>query len=185
MSVIHLIDFENVHLAGLAGLGPLGEGDLAILFFSGTCPKLDQPAVDRLLGRGAGMRMQRVSTGTKNALDFQLASELGYLVRERGTSCRYRIVSNDKGFDCVAGYWQARGVSVERVGTCAPAGKKAGAAADGAAGRLTEADRPAEVERILSATRGKAAVNCELTRLYHDTRHAGRVYRIVKPRIRG
>ena len=189
MSTIHLIDYENVRSAGLAGLGPLGEGDLAVLFFSGARPKLDPAVNNRLLGRGAELRMQHVSTGTKNALDFQLASELGYLVRERGTSCQYRIVSNDKGFDCVVGYWRARGVSVKRAGACASAGKKAAAgkkakaAAETAAG-LTEKDVPAEVEKILATTRGKTAVNVALNRLYRDGKHAGRVYKIIKPRIK-
>lgn len=204
MSTIHLIDYENVRSAGLAGLGPLGEGDLAIVFFSDACRQLDLGAAARFLGSGASLRTEHVATGSKNALDFQLATKLGCLIGERGPtrrcfvdghglSRRYRIVSNDTGFDCVVGYWRERGVDVERVGTePVPEGPTASNAktcpSDGKEAKLTglrERDMPADVERILSTVRGKKDVLIALDRLYHDTQRSGRVYRIIEPRIKG
>ena len=203
MSTIHLIDFENVRSAGLAGLGPLGEGDQAIVFFSDACRQLDLGAAARFLGSGASLRTEHVATGSKNALDFQLASKLGCLIGERaptrrcftggrGLSRRFRIVSNDTGFDCVVGYWRERGVDVERVGT-EPASEGPGAPdtkACSSGGKemeltgLKEQDKPAEVERILATVRGKKSVLIALDRLYHDTQRSGRVYRVIEPRIK-
>lgn len=153
--------------------------------------------------------------GTPNALDFQLATELGRLAERHGTGCAFHIVSNDKGFDCLSPYWAERGCRVDRVGVdlekpkatvLRGGGAKAAAVPRGGSGKpkaaapaprggsgkraaaapipgLGKDDRPGEVAGILSTTRGKSNVNVALCRLYHDTKHAGRVYKIIKDRI--
>ena len=51
---------------------------------------------------------------SKNALDFQLATQLGYLIANQAANMYY-IVSKDKGFEILSGYWKSRGVSVTLI----------------------------------------------------------------------
>jgi len=56
-----------------------------------------------------------VAVGTKNALDFQLATYLGYLICEQqkeGIHPDYFIVTKDNGFTSLMVYWKAQGVPV-------------------------------------------------------------------------
>ena len=47
--------------------------------------------------------------GTKNALDFQLSSYLGYIIRENEDKpYNYYIVSKDKGFECIINFWKKK-----------------------------------------------------------------------------
>lgn len=50
----------------------------------------------------------------KNALDFQLASQLGHLIREDNLATFF-IVSKDKGYDCLNTYWKEQHVAVKRI----------------------------------------------------------------------
>ena len=56
----------------------------------------------------------KVDVGSKNALDFQLATQLGYLIANKAAELYY-IVSKDKGFEILSGYWKNRGVSVTLI----------------------------------------------------------------------
>jgi flagellar biosynthesis GTPase FlhF len=57
-----------------------------------------------------------VNTGSKNALDFQLTTHLGYLIgKGEHSGAAYRIVSNDTGFDCVVTYWKDKGIDIARI----------------------------------------------------------------------
>ena len=49
-----------------------------------------------------------------NALDFQLVTQLGYLLCENQEN-RYVIVSNDTGFDAAVRYWKQRNMPVQRL----------------------------------------------------------------------
>ena len=56
--------------------------------------------------------------GTKNALDFQLATYLGYLICEQqreGIHPNYFIVTKDNGFTSLMVYWKAQGVPVRII----------------------------------------------------------------------
>ena len=49
-----------------------------------------------------------------NALDFQLVTQLGYMLCENQENC-YVIVSNDTGFDAAVRYWKQRNMPVQRI----------------------------------------------------------------------
>ena len=49
-----------------------------------------------------------------NALDFQLVTQLGYLLCENQANS-YVIVSNDTGFDAAVRYWKQRNMPVQRL----------------------------------------------------------------------
>ena len=55
--------------------------------------------------------------------------------------------------------------------------------ADKLAGLLAKKDKPEEVRKILKANHDRSAVNVALIGLYRDTKHAGQVYRKIKPLI--
>ena len=51
---------------------------------------------------------------TKNALDFQLATQLGFLIANKSAE-QYFIVSKDKGFEILSGYWKSRNLNVSLI----------------------------------------------------------------------
>lgn len=52
--------------------------------------------------------------GGRNALDFIIDSELGFLIHHYGKKMSYTIISRDTGFDILCSYWRSRGYYVER-----------------------------------------------------------------------
>ena len=50
--------------------------------------------------------------GCKDALDFILDTYLGYLIATYGKSVNYHIVSDDRGYENVCGFWLEQGYSV-------------------------------------------------------------------------
>ena len=58
--------------------------------------------------------------GTKNALDFQLATYLGYIICENekaGKEAYYYVVTKDHGFSSLVTYWTKRGIDIALVGS--------------------------------------------------------------------
>lgn len=108
---IFLIDYENVGVAGLDGLTKLQETDTIYIFYSENADRLTFGLHKRLSESKAEINYMKIGIGSKNALDFQLASFLGYLA---GTSpgSKFYIVSKDKGFDCLTKFWEKRKVRV-------------------------------------------------------------------------
>lgn len=102
---IYLIDYENKkeHLE----LADLPAEDRVIFFYSQNSETLSFRLHRQILAAKANIEYRFVEAGGKNALDFQLSSFLGYLIREyRGTDCRFWIVSADKGFQHVSDFWK-------------------------------------------------------------------------------
>lgn len=87
-----------------------------------------------------------------NALDFQLVTQLGYMLCEN-PEYQYIIVSNDTGFDAAVRYWIARKMPVSRL-----SGKECSK-------RLQRSRRAAEGERVQNTgeqTRGSAGEEASL-----------------------
>ena len=111
---IFLVDYENVSASGLDGLEKLTEEDVVYIFYTENADRLTFDAHRRLLESRAAVRYYKVESGTKNALDFQLVSFLGYLIRENGSSAYY-IISKDNGFDSVLHFWTKQNTKVMRL----------------------------------------------------------------------
>lgn len=116
----YLIDYENVKVDYIKNLPGTREGDEVVIFYSEQCKNIALEAVESLLKRNLKLLCCKVVTGTKNALDFQLASYLGYLLGKDTGNAKYHIVSNDKGFDCLCDYWKNQGKSVDRICASGP-----------------------------------------------------------------
>lgn len=122
----YFVDFENVKTEGIQKLTNLKPDDAVIVFYSDVCKNINLDAINILTSQGIKLCCRKVNTGTKNALDFQLSSDLGYFIGRESelkehdhntNSVSWFIVSNDKGYDCLCDYWKKQGVSVQRIQT--------------------------------------------------------------------
>lgn len=102
---VFLVDFENVTSAGLAGIDKLTEGDTVYIFYTQSAASLSFEAHKNILTSGARINYISVTSGAKNALDFQLSSFLGYLAAAGGDK-KFYIVSADNGFLAVRNFWE-------------------------------------------------------------------------------
>ncbi len=110
----YLVDFENVKKDGLDGIHKLGEGDMVCIFYSKNADSITFDQHRRIMESKAEIDFCKVDVGSKNALDFQLATQLGYLIANKSADTYY-IVSKDKGFEILSGYWKSRNVSVTLI----------------------------------------------------------------------
>ena len=76
----YLIDYENTGENGLNGLSELGNNDQVVIFYSDNADKMSFDLHQRLQECQAAVEFRKITTGKKNALDFQLAAYLGYLM---------------------------------------------------------------------------------------------------------
>ena len=113
-----LIDYENVNVSGFDGILSLTENDAVIIFYSDNANTMTFGLHRRINEAKANLQFQKVDSGKKNSLDFQLCSYLGYLICD--TMCKpgensknfYYIVSNDLGYVPLTDYWKKRGIEV-------------------------------------------------------------------------
>ena len=93
----YLVDFENVHEAGLANVEKLGIHDHVHIFSTVNAPKISLGLLT--IFNSAHLCSHIVSAG-KQSLDMHLVAYLGYLLGT--TVCaksRYVIISNDADYD--------------------------------------------------------------------------------------
>ena len=113
-----LVDYENVNISGLDGITKLTEDDFIIIFYSDNANTLTFGMHRKINETKAEIKFQKVAVNEKNALDFQLCSYLGFLIRDTMTEenlNNYFIVSNDNGYSVLPNYWKKLGVNVKIV----------------------------------------------------------------------
>lgn len=103
---IFLVDFENVHTGGLRGTKSLSEHDEIVLFYSDN----DEDSIAFICELRDDIRYAKIAKNGQNALDFQLSSYLGFVIKETVFSdaianTQFFIVSKDTGFDSVVNFW--------------------------------------------------------------------------------
>lgn len=114
----YLIDFENVKSRGMEGVELLTEEDTVCIFYSDNADSMTFDLHRKLNETKANIIYHKVAVGTKNALDFQLATYLGYLICEQqreGIHPNYFIVTKDNGFTSLMVYWKAQEVPVRII----------------------------------------------------------------------
>ena len=107
---VYLIDFENVTSAGISGIQRLSKEDKVYIFYTVNAANMSFAAHMNLLSSPAEVIYYNVTSGGKNALDFQLSSFLGYLISS-GEDKDFYIISNDKGYDHVKNFWERSGIA--------------------------------------------------------------------------
>ena len=201
----YLIDYENIGADGLKELGRVKEGDVVILFYSEQCKNISLDIVESMVRLNVQFSCFKVITGTKNALDFQLSSHLGYLIGKFEENAKYYIVSNDKGFDCVCEYWGKLNKLVERIvfqkqepqievqeqeEAAKTSGKKSKvkesdiASIEEIKSLLTDEDEPDEVLKIFNQYKTKQAICNGMAKYFKDSKRVSAIYKKLKPLLK-
>lgn len=103
----YLIDYENVHQHGLAGIEKLTASDWLVIFIGNKDKTIPVDAVIKISRSQAKAVWKRSEKTASNYLDIQLASYLGSLVGE-GKGDEFHIVSKDQGFAAAVDFWTPR-----------------------------------------------------------------------------
>lgn len=203
----YLIDFENVRTDGINDLKGVEERDAIILFYSEQCKNISLDVIDSIMKLKVQYSSFKAKVGTKNALDFQLATHLGYLIGQRNNrESKYYIVSNDKGYDCLCHYWKELDAEVERIALSRemtevkaatdpkiPAQHKRKkskvkdsdmATIDEMKKLLSNDDMPEEILKIFNQYKTKASINNGLEKKFKDSKKASAVYKKLKPLLK-
>lgn len=108
----YLIDYENVHQAGFEGIEKLTEKDNLVIFYTTNAETLTFSLYEKLVSCKADIQLYKVRCGGKNALDFQLATFLGYILGNN-SDADCHIISNDKGYEYVRSFWKEKNVKIK------------------------------------------------------------------------
>lgn len=109
-----LIDYENVHNAGMQGSEYLLPTDHVIVFYSDSGPNMEQRHLMNIRSSGCGFEIYKLSVKRKNGLDFYIATKVGELFG--ANRCKKAVlVSNDGGFKAVQEFWQKHSGGKYRV----------------------------------------------------------------------
>ena len=193
-----LIDYENVNVSGFDGIASLTDNDALIIFYSNNANTLTFGLHMQLNETKANLQYQKVDSGKKNSLDFQLCSYLGYLICD--TLCKpcensknyYYIVSNDLGYSALSAYWKKRGVDVVIVKnltknpavappakTPAPQPQPKDELERALATVLKTQQEISDAAKIIKGSKNKVAINNSLGKKF-GTQVGGKIYRAVK-----
>jgi len=112
---IILVDFENVHSDGVAGVDSLSENDEVVIFYSNNADSITFEMMHKLMFCKAKLSYYKVRRGGRNALDFQMASYLGYLVKQYADTpgVEFYLISKDAGFDFVVDFWESGNINIK------------------------------------------------------------------------
>ena len=113
MTVQYLIDSENVGDFWIPLLELPADKTELIVFYTRNSPHMSYESLIRLKESDRTVTFIKCYEGT-NALDFQLVSELGYLIGKEEDGS-FVIVTNDTGFDAAVKYWRRKKKSVKRI----------------------------------------------------------------------
>lgn len=110
----YLIDSENVNDAWVKLLPTLEKRDRIIIFYTENSPHFTVDSARVITEhKDKDVTWKKCFAG-KNALDFQLVSQMGFLIGKYPQD-GYVIMSNDTGFDAVVKFWLQEEVSVSRI----------------------------------------------------------------------
>ncbi len=196
----YLVDCENVSSESLKYLPQLNDGDSVAIFFSQQCRNANLEALDYITNADVKLTFHKVATGTKNALDFQLSSYLGFLIAKHGSDDKYHIITHDKGFGCLTNFWKKRNVSVKRIELNAlqpdsknhakQKPKKSKVSPEDLATDeeikkyLTEEDEPEAMLAIFNQYKSKVAISKGIAKKVKDSKRAGAIYQKLKPLLK-
>lgn len=178
---IYLIDFENVHSDGLKGIEKLERSDECYIFYSEHAGVLTFNMHKKITESRAKIYYVEAQVGMKNALDFQLVSYLGYMLREN-PEATYCLVSNDKAFELVSKFWQSKGVNVTSAVSLDGAADASHYSKVSTELEKLLADRSERefVEKCINELSTKSGINNRIVKKYGTTR-AGEIYKLIKP----
>lgn len=118
MKRYYLIDLENVGRTFLEGIDKLTPEDVLVVCHNKVLgDRIPMDIESKLKCSRAIVKYLVIENSFKNAMDFCLCTQLGYLVAENGHHAKYFIVSNDKGFDTATDFARSlnSNITVRRI----------------------------------------------------------------------
>lgn len=98
----YLIDFENVHEAGLSCSRELNSHDHIHIFSTENAPKI---SLEPLVVFNSSDLESHIIPAGKQSLDMHLTAYLGYLIgMHQAENCKYIVVSNDTDYDNIISF---------------------------------------------------------------------------------
>ena len=190
----YFVDYENVQVQGLSGVDKMTEGDVVCVFYSENANTLTFAMHRKLNDSKANIMFQKVAVGQKNALDFQLSSFLGYVIRDNMMEpYQYYIVSNDHGYDALATYWKRSKVDVQRVANLTGKPVEVEKEAEKEAEKddlekklealLKDKNAISFVAKAIKHYKTKQGINNALLKQYKNGKKASEIYSAIKPLI--
>ena len=196
----YFVDFENVHTDGLAGIDKLDNGTVVYILYAENCKNISLEILEKAEASGIRISAYKAHTGSKNALDFQLASLLGYVIGKTDPvgGTEYVIVSKDTGYDVVIDFWKQKGITigrcnglggniaVERVEKAASVPKKKTAKGivettkDEVLKYIPPEDYSEELLDIINSYKTKQAINNGFSKMLKDSKKSGAIYKKLK-----
>ena len=112
-----IIDLENIGKHFTEGIEDLTMEDTLIICHNRVVGNLSKDIQDKLYHTKATVKMLEIFNHTKNAMDFCLCTQLGFLIAENSNKAKYYIVSNDKGFETAMDFAKSLNgnVTVKRI----------------------------------------------------------------------
>ena len=182
---MYFIDFENIGTAGLKRIQTVNEEDRYYIFYSDACLNISEEILQRIRDQGGTVELYKADNGVSNALDFQLSSYVGYVIRGRiHMDDEYNIVSGDKGYDVVCRFWRKRGFRIFRINCFTDSGSHPKFIS--ASELKPFLDKPlipyaAEILHVINHVGSTQRLYAYLGKLLHDAKRAGILYRRLKP----
>ena len=180
----YLVDYENVKKDGLNGINELSKEDTVCIFYSDNADTLTFDLHRRINESEAEIIFQKVEVGTKNALDFQLATYLGYIIAERKEQ-EYHLVTKDNGFNILCTYWGKQNVKITMVTDLS--GRNIKKEQEDLCKEVSKLIKDTQiapaVTKIILQYKTKTGINNALVKQYpsKDNKQASEIYNAIKP----
>lgn len=173
----YLVDYENVKNDGFEGVAQLSDENNIYVFYTDNSKTLTFDTLHAISESKANIDYQKVMAGSKNALDFQLSSYLGYLIGVNGDKDEYYIVTKDMGYKCLIDFWNKGSIKVAIVPNF-KANKVINVQT-----LKEEAALDPDVQKIINNYKTKTGINNALVKKYGSTK-GGEIYKSIKPFIK-
>lgn len=102
--MIYLIDYENVKNDGFMGYEFLTSEDILYIFYSDSVPNIRKQISLKLFQPSMDVRLYKLKTARKNAIDFYIATKLGELIAKTQVP-KVAVVTKDHGFYSLTDFW--------------------------------------------------------------------------------
>ena len=182
---VFFVDLENINASALGSIQSVTDGDQYYVFYSDACINMSEDAINHIREKGGKVKLFKIENGTGNALDFQLSSFMGYIIRENiRRNDNYFIVSCDKGYDVVCSFWREKGIHTYRI-TCFTNTVmiRKTITAEELSPYLDQRAIPykADILHVLNNVGSTQSLYAGLGKIVRNGRRAGFVYRRIKP----
>ncbi len=180
----YLVDYENVHADGLKGVNELKESERVIIFYSENADTMTFSLHKSLNESSADINFIKIEAGTKNALDFQLVSYLGYMIAQNSKDIFY-IVTKDNGYQAVVKFWAKKNCKITLIADLSKrtVEEELSEIRKAVSNALTDKKDIELVVGYIEKYKTKLGLNNALVKKFDSTK-GGEIYKLIKPFIK-